>query len=229
MRKFRLLSLAIIALSFIITNCTKEGPEGPVGAQGPQGPPGLSGGTGPAGPAGPTGPQGPVGPAGPAGPAGATGTANVQYSAWWSPLSSEWIDTTIGLPGPVKRALRPAPNITLGLLQIGVVLAYMAFTATTVARTYMLPTQMMVTGQPMHTMAFVTEPGKMIYYYGTMNGNPTTLVFNTAYSFRYVLIPGGVSIGGRMLYKGYTADQLKAMPYEKVASIFNIPANGSNL
>jgi hypothetical protein len=232
MRKIRLLSVLLLALTFVFVNCTKEGPEGPVGAQGPQGPPGSNGGVGPAGPTGPTGPQGPVGPAGPQGPAGLPGTANVIYSAWVSPPSSAWIDTTIGLPGPVKRALVTAPGITLGLLQNGVVLAYMAFTATTVARTYMLPTTMStgIAGQPPLVMGFVTEPGKMIYYYGHMNGTPTTLVFNTNYSFRYVLIPGSI-LGGRMTTgpaAGYTEEQLKALPYEKICRMFNIPQNGSN-
>ena len=45
--------------------------------------------------------------------------------------------------------------------------------------------------------------------------------------FRYVLIPGGVS-GGRGVNPGvggtgYTEAELKAMPYEQVCALFNIP------
>ncbi len=47
--------------------------------------------------------------------------------------------------------------------------------------------------------------------------------------YRYILIPGLVS-GGRFTSgaaAGYTVDQLKAMSYEDVRTLFNIPENGS--
>jgi hypothetical protein len=71
----------------------------------------------------------------------------------------------------------------------------------------------------------------MIYYYGNLNGTATTLVFNTAYQFRYVLIAGSV-LGGRMMNgpaSGYTEAQLKAMPYADVCRLLSIPENGSNM
>lgn len=63
MRKSSLLSCFLIASTFILINCTKEGPEGPAGPQGPQGNAGVQG------------------PAGPQGPIGISGNANVtQYT-----------------------------------------------------------------------------------------------------------------------------------------------------
>lgn len=224
MRKLRILSLVFIALAFITVNCTKEGPEGPVGAQGPQGPPGNTGGTGPAGPAGPTGPQGPVGPQGPAGPAG---TANVIYSSWMS-FGSNWVDTNMVNIGDAKRAIQPAPSITTAILDNGAILAYMAFTGN--VPFYPLPRMnTQIAGGVVYN--FHPAVGKMIYYYTTFTGTNPGFILNSGYSFRYVLIPGSIS-GGRMASgpaAGYSLDELKAMPYEKVARIFNIPAEGTNI
>src|SRR5258705_7467572 len=102
MRKYRLLSLLIISITFLIVDCTKEGPQGaqgPTGAQGPLGPVGPQGLVGPAGPQGiqgPLGAQGPQGPQGAQGPQGPAGTANVIYSTW-ATLSS-WADSVISVP-----------------------------------------------------------------------------------------------------------------------------------
>src|SRR5690242_16273859 len=89
MRKFRLLTILLLAVAFIAVNCTKEGPEGPAGATGPQGPAGVQGPAGPAGPAGPNGPAGPTGPQGPA------GTANVIYSPWTDFVGATWSAATV--------------------------------------------------------------------------------------------------------------------------------------
>ena len=226
--------LSIVAVSFIISNCTKEGPvgaAGQTGAQGPVGVNGTAGSPGGIGVQGPQGPPGPAGPQGPQGPAGTPGTTNVIYSAWWAPAIADWVDTTITLAGPVKRARRAAPGITLPFLQNGVVLAYASFLPATTARTYRLPLSVSQgTTVPFH-MGYLADPGKIIYYYGNMNGTPTTLVFNTSYSFRYVLIPG-TTAGGKMMNgpaAGYTVEQLKAMEYEQICNLFNIPPNGSNM
>ena len=233
MNKIKIL-LFIIAGSLIISNCTKEGPAGPAGQTGAQGPNGVGGAAGPIGSVGvqgPTGPTGPTGPAGPQGPAGVPGTTNVIYSAWWAPASADWVDTTIALAGPVKRARRTAPGITLSFLQSGVVLAYTSFLPATTARTYRLPVSISQgTAIPLH-FGYLVDPDKIIYYYGTMNGTATTVVFNTSYQFRYVLIPG-TTAGGKMMSgpaSGYTVEQLKAMEYDKVCNLFNIPPNGSNM
>ena len=125
MRKFRLLSLLFLAISFIAVSCTKEGPEGPAGATGAQGPAGIGGTTGATGPAGATGPQGPVGPTGPQGPAG---TANVIYSSWFTFATADWVDSAIVNVGSAKRAIRTAPGITSTVMNQGVILSYFAFT-----------------------------------------------------------------------------------------------------
>src|SRR6185436_3214141 len=54
----KITGVLIVAVSFFIISCSKEGPAGPAGATGP------------------------AGAAGPAGPTGATGVANVKYSNW---------------------------------------------------------------------------------------------------------------------------------------------------
>jgi hypothetical protein len=119
-------------------------------------------------------------------------------------------------------------------MQNCVVLAYTAFDPVATARTYMLPVTVYAGTTTPLNIGFVAQPGRIIYYYGTMNGSPTTVVFNTLYQFRYVIIPGGVAIGagGRIASgpaAGYTVDELKNMSYDEVARKFNIPATGSNI
>ena len=222
MRNVRFLSVVLFAFAFIITSCVKEGPEGPVGATGPQGLPGSNGAPGTTGPQGPAGPAGPAGPQGPIGPTGPSGASNVTYSAWFTPPS--WLDTSIGLPGLVKRALVTSPGVTLPFLQSGVVLVYMALNPATSATTYQLPfTASQGTTVPLH-FGFVTEASKIIIYYGTLNGSANTYTLPAGYQFRYVLIPGSV-LGGRMANGSgtYTIDRLRKMTYSEIRSEFKIP------
>lgn len=218
MRKLRLLTFFLFAIALLAASCTKEGPEGPVGATGLQGPQGIPG------TAGPAGPQGPAGPAG----------SSVIYSSWWAPATTDWIDTTIGIPGPVKRAWRPSATLTLAMLQNCVVLAYTSFNPATTNRTYQLPMQIYFGLTTPVSLGYLADPGRVMYYYGLINGSaPTGLVFNTNYQFRYVIIPGGVATGpggriGNGPAQGMTAAELKAMSYEEVARKFNIPPTGSN-
>lgn len=223
MRKFRLLSILFLAISFIAVSCTKEGPEGPAGATGPQGPAGIGGATGPAGATGPVGPQGPVGPTGPQGPAG---TANVIYSSWFSFASADWADSTIINVGNTKRALKAAPGITAAVMNQGVVLSYLAFTADPNQAFYSIP--FTLTGATPVIFGHLPVTGKIAYYMVNQDGTNPGFTLSTSFSYRYVIIPGGVA-GGRMATvgnTGYTLDQIKAMPYDQVARIFNIPANG---
>jgi Collagen triple helix repeat (20 copies) len=229
MRKLRLLSVLLIALSFIILNCTKEGPEGPVGATGPQGPAGSNGTNGTNGATGPQGPAGPAGPAGAPGAQGPAGTANVIYSSWALIPAGGWVDTAIVNQGNCKRALRTAPSLTTTILNEGVVLVYVQF----------MPTPGVVFWQLPHTTqgatpvyyGFLPVVGKIIFYYGTINGANPGFNLNANYGFRYVLIPGGVA-GGRMTSgsaEGMSVDELRALPYDEVCRRFNIPSNGSNV
>jgi len=216
MRKLRLLSLLLFISAFIAISCTKEGPEGPVGATGLQGPPGS---TGPAGPAGPAGPSG----------------SSVIYSNWYAPTAADWIDTSIGLPGLVRRAWRPSATLTLPLLQSCVVLAYTTFDPVATGRTYQLPTQTYAALSAPLTIGYVVQPGRVIYYYGTINNTaiPAAFAINPNYQYRYVIIPGSVAAGagGRITSgpaQGYTEAELKGMSYAEVARKFHIPATGSN-
>jgi hypothetical protein len=212
MRKFRTLSLCLLAITFIAVNCTKEGPEGPAGATGPQGPAGSNGATGATGAAGATGATGAVGPQGPAGATGPAGTANVIYSAWSLPTFTASSTFFVAQPA--------APGITQAIMDRGVVLAYMSNgtgTATSGFNVWTLP---------------YTRPGDatLIYHQYVVG----TIVYIasanlTGFQFRYVIIPGGVA-GGRTTGVGgtnYTVEQLKAMSYQEVVSLFHIPAQGA--
>ena len=76
---------------------------------------------------------------------------------------------------------------------------------------------------------FIATNGKMIYYNTNMTGTGG-IVPSSGYLYRYVIIPGGVA-GGRIVSgpaAGHTADELRAMSYQQIAQMFNIPSNGSN-
>jgi len=222
MRKFRLLSILLVALSFIIVNCTKEGPEGPVGATGPQGPAGSNGTNGTNGATGPQGPAGPVGPAGPAGPAGAAGTANVIYSAWFPVLGSAWTGT-----GTVNQSYTlTAPGVTTAIRDNGVVLVF----ATYNSLVRPLPFNDVSTANPIVFDFYLpaTVGQILLIAYRNAGGASFTLI---KINIRYGLITGGVA-GGKLISgpaAGYTEEQLKAMPHEDVCRLLSIPASGSNI
>ena len=218
MRKYRLLSLLALAITFLAVSCTKEGPEGPAGATGPQGPTGATGATGA------TGSQGPQGPAGPVGP---PGTANVIYSSWVTVGSlGTIIDSAFADFGTCKRWIRTAPSLTAGVLDNGVVLSYWRVGATPSAIYSTIPYQFPV-GAQIYYLGAVSQVNKIIYFtsiFGTNTGWSPNLGAET----RYVIIPGSVA-GGRSAGVGgtnYTPDQVRAMSYEQVCRLFNIPSAG---
>ena len=222
MRKFRLLSLLLLATAFITVNCTKEGPEGPAGAGGPQGPAGTPG---PAstvpGPAGPTGPAGTTGPTGPA------GTANVIYSPWTAFTSANWSATTVNIFGKTaRRYTAVAPGITATMLAQGTILVYFQGGGSP-GTVRILP---YTTFNFTQTVNQVIEPSFVVgaieinFYNLDNNNDPGTFTGTpgppaTGNIYRYVLIPGGVA-GGRGIS---TADQLRTMSYSEVCRMFNIP------
>ena len=198
MRKIRLLSILLFAFSFIIVGCTKEGPEGPVGAVGPQG------------------------------PAGNPGTANVIFSAWTNFVTATWSAPTVFFG--VTQRIYPVTTATITptFLDNGVLLVYyrvpgaapgIAFVSPFVYN-YGLPSgqqlrhQMRVGGFDIihHNLTAITSDPGII---GPPNG------------YRYILIPGGV-LGGRGVNPGvggtgYTEAELRAMSYERVCALLNIP------
>jgi Collagen triple helix repeat (20 copies) len=227
MRKFRLLSLLFLAITFIAVSCTKEGPEGPAGATGPQGPTGSTGGTGATGPTGPAGPQGPTGPVGPQGPAG---TANVIYSAWISDASSaNWADTSMTLFGTVVRRRNVvAPGITQAILDQGVVLAYGRGTAIGGGNSpVQLPVNFFFSGAQLQ-FGHIPALGRIVFYIVNTNTGTSPAGLFWGGDMRYVIIPGGVA-GGRSAGIGgtnYTASDFRNMSYEQICQVFNLPADG---
>lgn len=216
MRKLRLLSILALATTFIVISCTKEGPEGPVGATGPQGPTGATGATGPTGP---TGPQGPAGPTGPQGPAG---SANVIYSAW-ATSTSGIRDTTVDGGTFFKVTHITAPSLSQAILDQGLVLTYMRLTG--VVPVTALPYTAMAGG----TTSIISTWNvvqKIFINRHTVNcaSAACAIGMSSSLEYRYILIPGAIA-GGRSAGVGgtnYTAEQLKAMPYEQVCRLFNV-------
>lgn len=206
MRKFTSLSLFCLAITFLAVSCTKEGPEGPAGATGPQGPGGTPGATGPAGPVGP----------------GAT------YSPWFL-TGAGWIE---GDALDYNAALvfdKTAPGVTQTIIDNGVVLAYgkgFPLGTNTAPEVVQLP---FTEAYNVDHYFFVLNPGKIRFLYSFAIA-PYEAGDLATISFRYITIPGTVAGRGMATtYGGYSAEELKAMPYEKVASLFNIPAEGSNI
>ena len=234
MRKFKLLSLLALAITFLAVSCTKEGPEGPVGASGPQGPTGQTGPIGPIGPAGPTGPAGPQGPVGPQGPAG---TANVIYSPWTPFLAPNWSASTVNLFGKVARQYTAAaPGITASIMSQGVVLVYFQGGGSN-GTNRILPYISYNFTQPVNQEiepSFVVGSILINFFNLDNNNDPGTFtgVAGPPVSgnmYRYVIIPGVVA-GGRSAEKAaeingqvYTESQLKAMSYQQVCQLLRIP------
>ena len=212
MRKFRLLSLLALAITFLAVSCTKEGPEGPAGAQGAQGTQGLQGVQGPAGATGPTGPAGPTGATGPQGPAG---TANVIYSAWFTKVQADWTGIgTTEITSPIT-----APGLTTAIYNNGVLLVYHDFAGTA----KILPYAYSAAGSHIDYSYTVGSIVLRVY-----RGDNAVINIFADTRYRYILIPGGVS-GGRTAEKAaeikgqvYTESQLKGMSYQQVCSLLNI-------
>ena len=225
MRKFKSLSLLLLASAFILVNCTKEGPEGPAGGTGAQGPAGATGAAGAAGAAGATGPAGATGVAGPA------GSANVIYSVWFTPAQNgNWVDTTVNGEIQQKKFNKSAPGVTLNILNQGVVLTYMKLLpdgvggATTSVRA--MPYIQAGSGFQFFALPYI---GSISFVNATLTTGPVAAQSNSL-EFRYVIIPGGVA-GGRggstekmADIKGqlYSESQLKAMSYSQICSLLNI-------
>jgi hypothetical protein len=232
MRKLRFLSLLLLAITFIVVNCTKEGPEGPVGAQGPQGPAGTNGTNGAAGAPGTPGAPGATGPQGPQGPAGATGTANVIYSAWTDFNSANWAAATSFFGIMVRRYPVNTATITQTMIDQGVVLVYVRFSGTGTTVVYPLPQTLPSVGgggiaDPTQILRHELRVGGLdIILQNTTNIGNDPGTFGAGNGYRYVIIPGGVA-GGRMangqqIYYDHTADELRAMSYHDVCTLLNI-------
>ena len=178
---------------------------------------------------GPEGPAGPAGAAGPAGPQGPVGTANVIYSNWFKFQSTDWADTTVANFGLGKRANKMTTSMTQAVIDRGLVMAYAKYDeAGDLAGPYALPMIIPATATTQIIVNIVPAVGRIVYVNYTFP-SAGGVGINPNFQFRYVIIPGGTAGRGETpTYNGYTIDELKAMPYETVAALFNIPAEGSN-
>lgn len=223
MRKFRFLSLLLLFALIIGVSCTKEGPEGPVGATGPQGP------------AGSTGPQGNPGTPGPAG-------ATVTYSAWYTTTAADWVDDQAAPFWAWMKVARPAPAITAAIMDNGVVLAYSKNWKSWSSGNVPVATPAVVqlpyqTDQDLMEFLDFAVPsvGNILYMYKShvpslFGVDPNWTAADLAGTqFRYLVIAGTTAGGKGKPFGGFTKDELKAMTYEQVARIFNIPEEGTNI
>lgn len=205
MRKLRLLTLSSLAIIFIASSCTKEGPEGPVGATGAQGPPGSPG------------------------TPGAPGAGQTTYSAWFL-TGTGWTDEDAIDYNAEFLFDKAAPGVTQTIIDQGIVLCYgkgFPIGSGSSAEVVQLP---FTDAYNVDHYFYVLSPGKIRFLYSWAIA-PWAAEDLETISFRYILIPGS-NLGGRSMeytYGGYTAAQLKAMPYDDVIKIFNIPPTGTNI
>jgi hypothetical protein len=153
---------------------------------------GEKGDIGPQGANGANGATGATGQTGATGATGATGTANVLYS--------DWLDLIPNVL-PSQQTTINAPKITQDILDKGDVRVYLK-----------IPNNNnLVTLLPYSTLSYNIFLGKIVIY--VSGGNS---VINTGLKIRYVIIPGGTSIGsGRKAAIDYT-------DYEAVKAYYDL-------
>lgn len=140
---------------------------------------------------------------------GAAGTANVIYSAWLTApaAAAETIDGTSGLSTSIN-----APELTSDIVSKGTVLVYMSFGG----GVYTLP-YTSTAGGYVNTITAITSVQKIKLFRFKHVGDGTTVGLPTSLSWRYVLIPGGVSATAKAAKLDYSK-----MSYEEVCARFNI-------
>jgi hypothetical protein len=74
----------------------------------------------------------------------------------------------------------------------------------------------------------ILKPGTITYFAANLTTGSASGVI-PAGDFRYVIIPGSVA-GARTMSTAnrFTPQQLQSMTYAQIASLYNIPPNGSN-
>ncbi|MGH2643043.1 MAG: hypothetical protein ACRDE2_03775 [Chitinophagaceae bacterium] len=202
---------AIILLSAaLFAGCSKTGPAGPQG---------QTGATGPQGPAGTAGTNGTNGATGAQGPAG---TANVIYSAWFTP-SAFTVTKPFGIYSFDYN--QPAPGIKQSILDNGVVLVYgklngYASSIWPTNQIGLLPIVLTYQsgGIQIDTWsAFATVGNLRINFMNDNNLYTTDASISHSHSFRYVIIPGGVA-GARL-----SSSPPDYNNYEAVCRYYGIP------
>ncbi len=224
--------ILLVQLTIVLAACSRRGDtgdRGPTGTIGPNGAIGLQG------PTGPQGPIGPAGPAGPAGPQGSAGIANVTYSSWATSTAASWVTTNAAFYGAQNIYDRAAPGVTTNIINQGVVLAYIRNIpgGTPAGQIAQLPYRIRGgTGIISHQLDFSLNAAgnlRFLYKFNGASGAYTTAALGVVET-RYILISGTLA-GSRFISgpaAGYDIAQIKALEYNQVLSIFNIPENGSN-
>ncbi|OWU88255.1 hypothetical protein DBB36_13300 [Flavobacterium sp. WLB] len=140
---------------------------------------------------------------------GATGTANVIYSAWITApaAAAETIDGTSGLSTTIN-----APELSADIVSKGTVLVYMSFGS----GVYTLP-YTSTAGGFVNTISAITSVQKIKLFRFKHVADGTTVNLPTSLSWRYILIPGGVSATAKEAKLDYSK-----MSYEEVCARLNI-------
>jgi len=139
---------------------------------------------------------------GPAGPAGPAGPDSVIYSAW-TPLALTYVAKDTLFEQTIN-----APSITKAILDSGVILSYVNFQDTS-GTYHVIPTAGLVTIGIFEDFAVGQINIQSVRDYSTL-------------PYRYVVIPGSKKAGNSAAthkVKGYTIQELKAMPYEQVQQV----------
>lgn len=207
MKKYKLYSILLLTVTFIIYSCAKEGPQGPAGATGPQGPAGATGAQGPA------------------------GTANVVYSSWYTTTAADWGSYDYTAPyWDINYYIQTAPGITQTIIDNGIVLCFMKNWVydsdgyrTPARNTDAVQLPFTADTYWMDSYDFaLPAPGSIRFMYKNsllVTTSPWLATDLAGTNLRYIIIPGSV-LGGRGVN---SADQLKSMSYHEICSLFNIP------
>ena len=166
LRLFLIPSIFTLAIMFIITSCSKDGP---------------AGATGPAGPAGPAGGSGTAGAAGPA------GTANVIYS--------DWLNVTFeGSPAAGWADTIPAPKLVDSILSKGEIKVYWNSGSDSTGGQLIFPLPIVdnfIVGIDINAYFKLQN----IILRSTADVGSYVLRNYNYSQFRYILIPGGTKAG----------------------------------
>ena len=139
---------------------------------------------------------------GPAGPAGPAGPDSVVYSSW-TPLALSYVAADTLFEQTIS-----APAITKAILDSGVILSYVNFQEQS-GTYHVIPTAVLVTIGIFEDFAVGQINIESVRDYSSL-------------PYRYVVIPGALKTGNSAAtqkVKGYTIQELKAMPYEQVQQV----------
>ncbi len=148
------------------------------------------------------------------GAAGVAGTANVIYSPWLptGTLSTATIDGNTGTVFTLTE-----PKITQDIIDKGVVLVYLQIQPTGDFSSLSLP-YITGAGGGASTIAHYTSVGQIKIIRFKNDGVNGATNLGLSWKWRYVIIPGGTSVTGKVALK----DSLLKMTYEQVCNLYNI-------